>query len=287
MQNIPLLRLPQGIPTCSSRHGIFVWPRGLAPTSLLSDDYDLFWVTRGSATLELTGGTVLRASTDQLMILPPLVSGIINEAEAPLSFHYFHFDFRSALRKQWATPPPPRKVTVPMMFSRQQAPGVARALRAVSRLDRSRPGADWQLEQLTIDMITELARFGERRGRKAGDRLFHSPELGDPRVAALCQRIQQDPARSWSVTDLAESVGLSPSRLHALCRQMLGRSLKSHIVRTRLQRALLLLREQENERPSVKEVSIACGFSSQHFFSRQFKAMFKVTPIEFRDGSAL
>ena len=287
-----LLRLPPGVPTYSSRHGVFDWPRGHAPTPLLCDDYDLFWVMRGCATLELGDRRTLRAEQDEFMILPPFVAGTIAQARPPLTFTYFHFGFRAGSPRRRRDPAAlgsaGRKVYVPMTFSRREAPGVWRAMRALHRLERARPDYDWRLEQMTVNVITELALFGDRRGRLPEDKLFHASGPLDARVAALCQRIQDHPGRAWRVGELASSVGLSPSRVHALCRKTLGRSLKSHIIQTRLRHALMMLRERkEEEIPSIKEVSAACGFSSQHFFSRQFKAMFGVPPSEFRDRATL
>jgi AraC-like DNA-binding protein len=287
-----LLRLPPGVPTYSSRHGVFQWPPGQAPTPLLADDYDLFWVMRGSATLELGDGRTLRAEKDEFMILPAFVAGTIAQAQAPLTFTFFHFGFRAGSPRRRRYPDAlgsaGRKVYVPMTFTRREAPSVWRIIRAINALKRTRPDYDWRLEQMTVELITELALFGDRRGRRAGDELFHAGGPPDARVAAVSQRIQDEPGRAWRVTELAESVELSPSRLHALCRQTLGRSLKSHIIQTRLRHALMLLRERKEEGiPSIKEVSTVCGFSSQHFFSRQFKAMFGVPPTELRDSATL
>jgi AraC-like DNA-binding protein len=282
----PIITLPGDVPTCTSHYGIFHWSQGWPPTMLLNVDFDLFWVTRGAATLKIGPRLTLRAGRDELMILPPFVPGLIDAVATPMSFHFFHFGFRNPLRGPLAASPT-CDVHVPMRFALANVPRIAPALRAVGRIDRTKPRADWRLEQLTIDIVSELARFGERRGRKPGDTEFQAPEPGDPRVADICQRIQLDPAQPWSVVALAESVGLSPSRLHALCRQCLGRSLKAHIVRTRLHRSLQRLRDRSHGHPSIKEVSIACGFSSQHFFSRQFKGMFRQTPAEYRDGAAL
>ena len=280
------------MPTYSSRQGVFEWTRRQAPTPLLFDDYDLFWVMRGAATLELGGRLVLRADEDEFMIMPPFVAATIAQARAPLVCTYFHFGFRAGSPRAQRDPDglgsAGRKVYVPMTFSRREAPGVWRVMRQLNSLKRSRPDYDWRLEQVTVELITELALFGARRGRRADDRLFHASGPIDERVAAISQRIQDHPGRAWSVTELAESVGLSPSRVHALCRKTLGRSLKRHIVQTRLRHALMVLRERRGEQtPSIKEVSAECGFSSQHFFSRQFKQVFGVPPSEVRGRATL
>ncbi|MBA3708736.1 MAG: helix-turn-helix transcriptional regulator, partial [Planctomycetes bacterium] len=97
--------------------------------------------------------------------------------------------------------------------------------------------------------------------------------------------IDGDPIRTWRVSTLAASVELSPGRLNALFRDATGMSLKHFIVTARLRHSLLLLKQDADGRmPTVKEVSDACGFSSQHFFSRQFSACFGLGPLAYRNG---
>jgi AraC-like DNA-binding protein len=100
--------------------------------------------------------------------------------------------------------------------------------------------------------------------------------------------IESDPLRLWRVSELARHVGLSSGHLHSLCRAVLGKSLKRLIVEARLRRGIHLLKQRSDGTvPSVKEVSRACGFSTQHFFSRQFKKYFHLSPTAYRDGSEL
>jgi AraC-like DNA-binding protein len=101
-------------------------------------------------------------------------------------------------------------------------------------------------------------------------------------------RIEADPVRSWRVDDLARSVDLSRGHLHALWAEALGISLKGYIVRARLRKAMSLLRDPAaGLRPSLKQVALASGFSSQHLFCRQFRQAFGVTPTVFRNSAGL
>ncbi|MDD2710888.1 MAG: helix-turn-helix domain-containing protein [Verrucomicrobiae bacterium] len=81
-------------------------------------------------------------------------------------------------------------------------------------------------------------------------------------------------------------MGLSAGHLHHLCRESLGTNLKSYIIEARLRKALGLLKESSGERRlSIKEISAACGFSSQHLFARQFKKFFHITPLACRNNA--
>jgi len=64
-----------------------------------------------------------------------------------------------------------------------------------------------------------------------------------------------------------------------ICCSFLAKSLKRFILDTRLEHALKLLRQNDGENiRSIKEISADCGFSSQQFFSRQFKEGYGMPP---------
>jgi AraC-like DNA-binding protein len=289
-----VIPMPAGIPTFSQRFGHYIWKPGTAPVLLLHNDFDIFWVTRGQATWELRDGSALVASKDQFAILPPYVASMIHESRPTLNFWYCHFSFRLVAPR--LTPElksdcigPGAQALVPLTFTRREAPEVWSAYRALTRVNLKETNVPWRIERSILNLVTALAVFARRRtlARRPG-RLFEPASQQDPRIAELCSRINLNPEKQWRVAELAESVGLSAGRLHALCTRVLGKNLKTYIIDARLQRALKLLKEHpEGYRPSIKEVSAQCGFSSQHLFSRQFKAAFRISPIAYRNGATL
>lgn len=84
-----------------------------------------------------------------------------------------------------------------------------------------------------------------------------------------------------SVADVAEAVGLSPSRLRARFQEMSGIGVGRFIRRTRLHHACVLIRSSEM---SVTEIADHCGFDSVYSFSRTFKQELGVTPTAYRRG---
>ncbi|MCW8132612.1 MAG: helix-turn-helix transcriptional regulator [Planctomycetota bacterium] len=289
-----LVPLPEGRPVYAGRLGRYVAAPGRLPVTVLHNDWDIFWVRRGQGVWELLNGERLTAGPDEFAILPPFTTAVTHEGRAPLDFWHCHFDFQP-VQGRMIEPHradslgPGRRATVPLVFTRREAPGVWRAYRALSLVDVEKPGEPWRLERAVLDLIAALAAFGEARARRRlPGRPFEPSEARDDRVRLIQRRIEAEPARRWRVAELADLVDLSPGHLHERCRAVLGRSLKRFIVETRLRRALTLLRERPGDRrPSVKEVSAACGFATQHFFSRQFKSYFGVGPLEYRDGATL
>lgn len=287
-----VVSLPEGLPVYTGRLGRYVAKPGALPVSVLHNDWDIFWVRQGVAIWELKDGKQLLAGPDEFALLPPFTPATTREARKPLIFHHCHFDFApvaagvaAAHRAQCLGPGP--RALVPLAFSRRDAPGVWRAYRTLARLDANAAASPWALPQAVAHLIAALAAFALQRTRSgAASRFFAPAGVRDERVRQLQQRINAEPSRNWRVSELADSVELSPGHLHELCRAMLGKSLKRYIVEARLQQALKLLREYPaGRKPSVKATAAACGFSTQHFFSRQFKAYFGVSPLQYRDAT--
>jgi len=289
-----LIRFSSGIPAFTSRMGRYVWQPGTKPVLLLFNDWDIFWVRQGEATWEFRDGRKLVAAVDEFALLPPFVPAMISETQAQLIFWYNHFGFRVApsfLPKEldYDLNGPGRELTVPLTFSAREAPEVATAYEAMTQIKSHEHRQPWRLERATLDLVGALVSFAQRRQTaKAPGVLIEPVEHPDTRVAGLSKKIDADPMKAWRVTELAKSVGLSAGRLHSLFRRVTGQSVKGYIVRARLKRALQLLKEQPGGKlPSIKEVSVACGFTSQHFFSRQFKAHYRISPLQYRNGASL
>lgn len=84
-----------------------------------------------------------------------------------------------------------------------------------------------------------------------------------------------------SVRRLAEQSGCTADYLSHVFSQTTGEHLAAYINRQRMQRAVHLLSESTQ---ASKEVAWACGFSSQSYFIRTFRAHFGMTPKAWRAG---
>jgi AraC-like DNA-binding protein len=85
------------------------------------------------------------------------------------------------------------------------------------------------------------------------------------------------------VRDLAGGLGIGPDHLTRQFRQIMGITPTEYLRRRRFAQALELLRKQQ----PVSAVYSASGFRSINYFSREFKALFKMTPSEFRRQAKL
>jgi AraC-like DNA-binding protein len=248
---------------------------------LLHEDFDLFWVTAGELAMELESGPKLIARRGDLLLLPPLVAGTLRQHAGRVAFWYCHFAFRVSSGK--AAHP----VHVHLKLPAVRGGPVRRAYGALNCLLNAAGQNAWRREAATITLVSLLAESGMPLKHGSNPVATVTPSH-DPRVALLRQRIEGDPAAPWRVTNLASSVNLSPGHLHALWTSALHSSVKGYIVKARLRLAMEKLHQRSGGHvPSVKEVAASCGFSSQHLFCRQFRAVFGVTPSVFRDSAGL
>jgi AraC family transcriptional regulator of arabinose operon len=103
---------------------------------------------------------------------------------------------------------------------------------------------------------------------------------GDTNALGGClQLMQRNPDRSLSLSRLARTVHLSPSRFSAVFRARMGESPGHYHLRLRMQNAARLL---DSSVRSVQEIAEACGYSDSYYFSRLFKQIMGLSPRNYR-----
>jgi AraC-like DNA-binding protein len=103
--------------------------------------------------------------------------------------------------------------------------------------------------------------------------------LHDPILAPALALLHGDPARRWTVTDLAAEVAASRSVLDDRFRQVLGRSPIRYLTEWRMHLAEELLDTTEL---GVVPVARRVGYESEEAFSRAFKRAHGVSPGRWR-----
>lgn len=103
--------------------------------------------------------------------------------------------------------------------------------------------------------------------------------LADPRISEVIRCIHAAPDARWTVEGLAAEVALSPSRLAARFRAVMGRSVMNYVAAWRANLACRLLRESKL---SLGEIAGRVGYESLPAFSRAFKAQMGQAPAAWR-----
>jgi len=103
--------------------------------------------------------------------------------------------------------------------------------------------------------------------------------LRDPRVAAALTALHRDPARSWTVADLAAEAGTSRSVLAGKFRHYLNEPPIAYLQRWRLHLGARLLEQTDR---GVAEIAMQVGYDSEAAFNRAFKREFSEPPARYR-----
>jgi len=113
-------------------------------------------------------------------------------------------------------------------------------------------------------------------------RLFgepHARSLGTLNLERLDSYILQHLARRISVAELAQVACLSPSHFHAQFKDSVGLTPHQYLLKTRLDRAVRLLRE--SALPLIR-IAEECGFSSQSALTTAMRRYLGLTPKRLR-----
>lgn len=103
--------------------------------------------------------------------------------------------------------------------------------------------------------------------------------LRDRHVGRAMLKLHAEPARPWTVDELAHDVGLSRSALAQRFSDLLGQAPMQYLAHWRLHAAA---RELRNSGKSLAEVAFAVGYDSEPAFSRAFKREFGLPPARWR-----
>ncbi|HWA86364.1 MAG TPA: helix-turn-helix domain-containing protein, partial [Opitutus sp.] len=216
-----------------------------------------------------TGGVVL-AENQAVLYRPGVMQDYATDpAVGHWSLRWAHF-LPKPQWQPWLAWPEAKPGAPCMKFSAAAARRFAEALRRM--LGASRLDGDGATE-LAMNALEEALLWALRD--LAGDRWLTL----DPRIRKATAHLEGDPARPFSLADLARHCGLSPSRLSHLFKQQMQVTPRQFSEKLRLELALQLL---ANTSLSVREVAFKAGFDDPLYFSRRFVRAFGRTPGEAR-----
>nr|WP_312018694.1 helix-turn-helix transcriptional regulator [Streptomyces sp. I05A-00742] len=110
--------------------------------------------------------------------------------------------------------------------------------------------------------------------RHSAEQPLHVPTPKDPRLAAVCDVLRENPADPRTLAQLGAAAGVSDRTLTRLCRAELGMSFPQWRTQVRLHHALRLLAEGA----PVTSVAHRCGWASSSAFIDVFRRAFGHTP---------
>jgi AraC-like DNA-binding protein len=101
----------------------------------------------------------------------------------------------------------------------------------------------------------------------------------DPVIGQVLAHIHKDPARDWTISGLARTVGVSRTRFVERFRHFIGESPMAYLTKWRLRLAAEILQASEE---SVAAIALSVGYASEAAFNRAFRREFNSPPARFR-----
>jgi AraC-like DNA-binding protein len=242
-------------------------------------DCDLWvvWSGRGVARFDAAGTRSLALRPGVcLWMRPGSLYLADHDPKRPLGVTYVHFDLLE--RRQGAWRPVPRENLPGEAYELADLEYVESVLRRVRQLaTRKEAGAQTVAEALLRGLLMDL---------ESG--LLQTPATGSATAQVhrrVCsewaQRLREELPDARALSGLVRQSGYHPDHFARLFRQATGVSPRDFVVRARLEKAEMLLRESEL---SVTEVAERLGYQNVYFFSRQFKEKLGRPPSEYRRG---
>jgi len=105
--------------------------------------------------------------------------------------------------------------------------------------------------------------------------------ISDPRIGVTIQAIHADPARSWTVENLAEIAGVSRSTFALRFKEKSGTTPLEYVLRWRMQLAAKFLKT--NNQVTISSIAQKLGYDSDSAFSHAFKRVMGCSPREYRE----
>ena len=139
---------------------------------------------------------------------------------------------------------------------------------------RDEPGQEAVLHR-SLDLVLVLALRTWCAGLGSADPSWYSA-LGDPAIGAALDHLHTDPARHWTVADLAAVAGLSRAAFAARFTQLVGQPPMAYLTDWRMSLAADLLREDGGT--TVAAAAQAVGYQDAFAFSVAFKRAKGMSP---------
>ena len=145
--------------------------------------------------------------------------------------------------------------------------------------DTAVPGSELMLGRMMESLFVEVVR-------RYADRLPASAKgwfaaLNDPIVGRALQLVHGDPARRWTLDDLAREAGSSRTVLAERFSAVLSQAPIEYVTSWRMQLAADRIR---NSKDSLAAIAADVGYESEAAFNRAFKRVTGVTPGRWREG---
>jgi AraC-like DNA-binding protein len=143
----------------------------------------------------------------------------------------------------------------------------------MAELSAPRPGHELVMRHLAYLMLMQALRVHLETAE--GDRSGWFFALTDPQIGVTLQAMHAEPARSWTLNELARAAGMSRSTFASRFRERAGEPPLRYLSRWRM---LLACDRLERAAEPVSTIAFSLGYESESAFSNAFKRMVGCPP---------
>lgn len=236
------------------------WARREKPMA----NFDLFYVWSGEGEVEVNGTHYEVRKGSCFLFRPGDYTSAMHHPQRPLVLTYIHFDVGEPVD---LVPERYRILEETVDFEYMLS-------RYVRLFLVHTYAAEIEAKLIIKQLMLHLLRADNEAPveRKASNQLTEA-------IHEIANYIRQHPGIPHRVEDLATRAQLSPRYFSMKFKEMIGMSVQSYMIRTRIERAQHLLMHAGM---NVTEVADALGYRDIFFFSRQFKQYTGKSPSEIR-----
>ena len=131
-----------------------------------------------------------------------------------------------------------------------------------------------------LETAEEVINYTSMAVERMSGKIFTFQGLRHASVLRKAERfIRTNYTRKISLQEIADASGLSAPYLSTVFKEEMGENLSSYLNRIRVEKACAMLRETAD---SIREISVACGFEDQSWFSKIFKMYIGLSPWKYR-----
>lgn len=157
-------------------------------------------------------------------------------------------------------------LTIPHQFS---IPSIEPLLMKISKeYQMEEPGYALVMRAYLTELFTMVVRgLIRNEGTSSRDKI-------GPALAAM----RDHPETDWTVQELAALCGYHPNYFSSVFKEMMGTTPKHYLIAERIRKAKSMLLGKGN----IESIAQRLGYSSIHYFSRNFKEITGLTPSQFK-----
>jgi AraC family transcriptional regulator len=161
-------------------------------------------------------------------------------------------------------------------FSAPSLPPSPKALPIVAQMEALSCASSLRSEELALRLIERVIAL------MSGDRQIPAAPTGREtrRVIEAIRLVESDAARPLELKEMAAVAGMSKYHFLRVFRRLTGLTPHRYLVSARLRRAALAL---TSSRRPVIDVALDAGFGDLSTFNKTFRAVFGLTPTQYRD----